>query len=780
MAGARKRAASRAKRRRGSRAARGHVARRRTGSIVLAALGLAFAAAVLYGGYLAWLVTSEFDARGWDRPAQVYAAPLELYGGRELSADELAVELLRLGYRLDDAPAAPGRFRRRGDSIELWVRAFELPGAVVPDRRVTISFGGNAVRGIEDADGAVVPIMQLDPLLIGSIFPAHGEDRLVLTPEQVPPLLTDALVAVEDRRFESHHGVDLRAIARAALVNITHGEIRQGGSTLTQQLVRAYFLTNDRTWWRKLREAFMAVALELHYDKDVLLQAYLNEVYLGQDGARAIHGFGLGSRFYFGKPLAELDLHEIALLIAEVRGPSYYDPRRNPERARERRDLVLDQMLELGIIDADAHADARRRDLDIVDAASRRQAYYTAFLDLVRRQLATDYAESDLQATGLRVYTTLDPAAQSAAESALVRELDALQPDRPPLEGALIVTSPHNGEVKALVGSRRTGYDGFNRALDARRQVGSLIKPVVYLAALESGRHTLASLVEDEAIDVPLDNGETWSPQNFTDEVHGTVTALRALAESFNLATVRLGLDVGLKPVAETIERLGLERSPTLYPSLLLGALELTPYEVTQVYNSIANGGFRVPLRAVRTVVDAEGRTLNRYGLSIQEAADPGAVYALNQGLVQVMERGTGRTARARLPADLVTAGKTGTSDGFRDSWFAGFSNDHLIVVWTGNDDNQPTGLTGGTGASRIWASVMSGLETRPYAAPVPPGQELAWIDYGTGLVTDERCANAVPLAMATGDLPPKAAACGSDRVRIGSRIRRFFRKRID
>lgn len=758
--------------------------RRRAGrrwlAATLAALAVAIVGSIVYGGYLAYVVTSEFDARGWDRPAQVYAAPLELYGGRELSRAAVEVELGRLGYRRSNTPLAPGRYRRDDDSLEIYARAFELPGAAIPARTIAIHFTGGRIDSIVDADGMVVPIMQLDPLLIGSIFPAHGEDRLVVAPDDVPPLLTAALIAVEDRRFRTHLGVDIRAVARAALVNISHGEIREGGSTLTQQLVRSYFLSNDRTWRRKLREAFMAVALELRHDKDALLLAYVNEVYLGQDGARAIHGFGLGSRFYFGKPLGELDVEEIALLIAVVRGPSFYDPRRHPERALERRNLVLDQMLALGAIDADAHAAARAADVGIVDPASRRSAYYTAFLDLVRRQLQTDYEDGDLQATGLKVYTTLDPAAQAAAEAALVTELDRLQPDRPPLEGALIVTNPHDAEVKALVGSRLPGFDGFNRALDAKRQVGSLIKPAVYLAALESGTHTLVTSVEDEPIDVSLDNGRTWSPRNFNDETHGTVTALRALAESLNLATVHLGLDVGLESVADTLTRLGLDSRPALYPSLLLGAIELTPFEVTQVYNSLANGGFRMPLRAVRAVVDRDGRTLNRYGLSIEQAADPGAVYALNQALVQVMERGTGKTARARLDAGLTTAGKTGTSDGFRDSWFAGFSNDRLIVAWVGNDDNLGTGLTGASGASRVWSAVMNELETRAYEVPSPNGYELAWIDYGTGLVTDARCPQAVHVPLTKSDLPPKAVDCGSDRVRVGSRIRRWFRNRLN
>lgn len=755
--------------------------RSRTRRVVRAlayALVLTLALVLVYSAYLTWAITAEFDARGWDRPAQVYAAPLELYGGRGLSVTDLSAELARLGYRQVAGPLATGTFRRDRNTLEVRRRAFAYEGQTAPEQTLRIRFSGNEIASIADDSGRVVAIAELDPLLIGSLFPTHGEDRIIVGPDEVPKLLIDALKAVEDRRFDEHRGIDLRAVARAALVNLRSGEIRQGGSTLTQQLVRSYFLSTERTWTRKFSEALMALALELRHDKEELLLAYVNEIYLGQDGTRAIHGFGLASRFYFGKPLTELELHEVALLIAIVRGPSYYDPRRNPERALARRNLVLEQMLDLGLIETQAYAASTLRKLEVVTAAGRRAAYYASFLDLVRRQLRRDYPDDVLEATGLKVYTTLDPTIQASAEEALVAELERLQPDRPELEGAVIVTNPHNAEVRALVGSRRVGFDGFNRALDAKRQVGSLIKPVVYLAALESGRHSLATEVDDAPIIVPLEGGKTWLPANFNNEAHGLVTVVRALAESLNLATVHLGLDVGLVPVADALVRLGADETPALYPSLLLGAIDLTPLEVTQVYNTLANGGFRVPLNAVRAVVDAEGNRLQRYALSIEQVGDPISVYALNQGLVQVMERGTGRTAQRALPSGLRTAGKTGTSDELRDSWFAGFSSDHLVVTWIGNDANEVVGLTGGTGAAQIWARIVGGLDAVEYDPPPPAHTETLWIDYYTGLETDSACPDAVLIALTAYDAPPKAASCGSTNTTVGSRVRQWFRKR--
>jgi penicillin-binding protein 1B len=744
---------------------------------VLRLTAVGFMLAIAYGGYLAWTATSEFEGRRWDIPAQVYAAPLELYAGRALSAEDLVAELKRLGYREDPRLQGPGTYRLGLGRLELATRGFSFAGDTEPEQLVSIAFVGGRIATLRDSRGGSAAIVRLNPLLIGSLFPSHGEDRLIVAPGDIPPLLTDTLKAVEDRRFDSHFGVDPIAVARALFVNVSSGEIREGASTLTQQLVRSYFLTNARSgfaaWSRKVREAFMAIALELRYDKTELLHAYVNEIYLGQDGARAIHGFGLASQFYFGKPLAELELHELALLVAEVRGPAYYDPRRHADRALQRRNFVLQRMADEGLASNDDVQQAAERDLGLV-GRNRRGATHSAFLGLVRRQLSADYARDDLERTGLVVLSTLDPAVQAASERALADGLDALGKTAAELEGAVVVTSPHTGEVKALVGGRDASFEGFNRALDARRQIGSLIKPAVFLSALESGRYSLASVIDDAPIVVELDRRNTWTPRNFDDQAHGLVPLVRALAESYNMATVRLGLDVGLEPIAETLQRLGLEQKPTLYPSMLLGALALTPIEVAQVYNTLANGGFRVPLRAVRSVVAEDGELKQRYQIEITQAADPGAVYALNHALVQVMERGTGRTVRRQLPGDLIVAGKTGTSDDLRDSWFAGFTNDHLIVTWIGADDNRPIGLTGSTGAAKIWAGVLSSLEANSYSAPPPEGVDEHWIDYLTGDPMAARCPDAIPVPVPDTDYYPRVFGCNGE-TGFGSRIRSWF-----
>ncbi len=730
--------------------------------------------AALYTGFTAMTVGAQFEGRRWDLPAQVYAAPLELYAGRALAQDDLVAEIKRLGYREDPRLPSPGTYHVGLNRLEISTRGFDFAGDMEPARLVSIVFSGGRIAALRDKQGKDAAIVRLNPLLIGSLFSAHGEDRLIVEPKDIPKLLPATLKAVEDQRFDTHHGVDPLAMLRAMFVNVTSGEIRQGASTLTQQLVRSYFLSNDRTWERKVREALMSIALELRYTKGELMDAYVNEIYLGQDGARAVHGFGLASQFYFGKPIGELELHELALLVAEVRGPTYYDPRRHPDRARERRNFVLQRMADEGLATNKAVQAASERDLGLVDS-TRRSATQSAFLGLVRRQLASQYQRDDLERQGLIVLSTLDPTVQAAAERALDTGLTALGKKAEAFEGAVVVTNPQTGEVQAVVGGRKADYEGFNRALDARRPIGSLIKPAVYLAALESQRYTLASIVDDAPIEVKLSNGTTWLPANFDDRAHGEVPLVRALAESLNMATVRLGLDVGLEPIADVLQRLGLTQKPKLYPSMLLGALALTPIEVAQVYNTLANGGFRVPLRAVRSVIGNDGKLLRRYEIDIAQASDPAYVYSLNQALVQVMERGTGRAVRMQLPADMVVAGKTGTSDDLRDSWFAGFTNDHLIVTWIGADDNKPTGLTGSSGAAKIWAGVLHAVEASSYSAPAPDTVADQWIDYLTGEPMAERCENAIAVPVPADQPIEHPFGCNGE-TGLGARIRSWFR----
>ncbi len=725
-------------------------------------------------------VTREFQGRHWSVPARVFAAPLELYVGAPISANDLEEELHRLHYHRGDPAAGPGVYRRTGNAFDVLARRARFIDEVREPQLVSIHADGASITGMRQGDGADLPVFRLEPPVIGSVFPIHGEDRLVVAPADVPPLLRKGIKLIEDRRFDEHHGVDAYGVLRAVIANLRAGRVVQGGSTLTQQLVKNYFLSDEQTFGRKATEAVMALRLEAHYSKEEILIAYLNEVYLGQDGDRAIHGFGLGSEYYFAKPLGELEVGEMALLIGLVKGPSYYDPRKHPDRALTRRNLIIKELVDAHLIDAAAAKHASASPLGLQPPGG---SYVPAYIDLVRRHLKRDYAEADLAAAGLSIYTSLDSRAQAAAERALAQNLSRLDGRNRTghLEGAVIVAEPNSGDVVAVVGGREAGTGGFNRALDARRPIGSLVKPAVYLTAVESGRYTAASLIEDAPVEMKLSDGSIWAPQNFEHEVYGQVTLARALAESLNLATVKLGMDVGLGKVVDTLQRLGLETSTPLNPSLLLGTVEMSPLEVVQVYTSLANGGFRARLRAVHAVLDEQGHALKRFEVQVESVAPPAAVYQIDRMLMLVPTRGTARAAAARLPKGLVIAGKTGTSSDTRDSWFAGFTGSYLAVAWVGYDDNRITGLTGAAGAMPVWADTMARLKPVSYQPVTPDLVEDRWIGYGDGRETTPACnADAVIIAVPKDTVLPSNPACNpSQPASAGDKIKSWLKNLV-
>ena len=703
-------------------------------------------------GYVAWLdirVRAQFEGKRWALPARVYARPVELWPGARLDPDTLEEELRRAGYHPEGRPSRPGSYHRAGDRFVIEARAFRFWDAEEPARRIEVGFDAGVVRTLA-AGGGPAAVVRLDPSLVGRIYPRHHEDRVLIRLGDAPPVLVAGLIAVEDRRFFDHHGISLIAVARAAWANLRAASFVQGGSTLTQQLAKNLFLSRERTLPRKASEALMALLLEARYPKEELLEVYLNEVYLGQDGRRAIHGFGLASWFYFGRRLDELDLPEAALLIGLARGASAYNPWRKPERALRRRDLVLDVMAARGVVGAAQAAAAKARPLGVRSERPRGASPHPAFIDLVRRQLSRDYRDGDLRTEGLRIFTALDPGVQSMAERVLARELAAAERRRGltagVLQGAVLVARAGNGDVLAVVGDRRARARGFNRALDAKRPIGSLIKPAVYLTALERG-YSVASPVEDAPVEVRLDDGRRWAPRNHDGEHLGTMPLYRALALSRNAATARLGLSLGVPRVAAVLERLGLAGPLPSSPSLLLGSIDLSPFQVAQVYQTLANEGLRSPLRAIHEVTGPEGRPLARYGLSVEPVADPAAVYVLRAALEAVLEEGTGRTMRERLPAALRAAGKTGTTNGGRDSWFAGFAGGYVAVVWVGFDDNRAAGLSGSGQALRVFAGIVSRLPAADAAPAAPDGVEWRWTGFdGDPYRTDPGCPGAVRL----------------------------------
>ncbi|MBI5040099.1 MAG: penicillin-binding protein 1B [Gammaproteobacteria bacterium] len=724
---------------------------------------------VAAAGYLAYLdiiVREQFEGKRWALPARVFARPLELYAGRALAPEQLTQELDRLGYHSVRDPQRPGEYSRNGTRFQISTRGFTFWDGADPPQQLAVEFSGDWITALGDrVQHKDIDLARLDPLQIASIYPSKQEDRQLVQLAQVPPLLIQTLMAVEDRTFYEHHGISPKSLLRATVANVRAGGVVQGGSTLTQQLVKNFFLSNERTVQRKLNEAGMALLLEVHYSKDEILEAYLNEVYLGQDGSRAVHGVGLASYFYFERPLDQLEPEQFALLVGMIKGPSYYDPRRHPERAKLRRDLVLDTLVEQGILTAEQGTQAKARPLGALQRPSLAVNAHPAFLDMVRRQLRSDYREEDLTSEGLRIFTTLDPLAQHAAEDALTKRLARIERDRglkaDTLQGALVATAIDSGEVLALVGDRNPRMAGFNRVLDAARPIGSLVKPAVYLTALmQPERYTLASQLEDTPLRMKAGDGRIWTPENYDRQYRGQVLLFDALVHSYNVPTVRLGLDIGPERVVDTLRKLGVQGELKAYPALMLGAADLTLMDVTRLYQTLAAGGFRSPLRAIRAVLAVDDTPLQSYPLKVEQVLDADQVFLVNATLQAVATEGTAKALGARFGVDAGIAGKTGTTNDKRDSWFAGFTGNQLAVTWVGRDDNKSMGLSGASGAVPIWSDYMAELGVQPLTLPSSERIEWVWIDRGNGLRADTNCADRVQLPFIVGSTPQAWSSC--------------------
>ncbi|HJF27984.1 MAG TPA: penicillin-binding protein 1B [Acinetobacter lwoffii] len=722
----------------------------------------AFVAFSIYLIRLDNIVRDKFEGQRWDIPAKVFARPMEVYVNAPVSQQDVQQELKLLGYKNSDSYAKSGSFVSTGNILYVHTRGFDFGDRVEPEQVLKVSFNGEQISDVSATKPSSSGIARLEPLLIGGIYPQHNEDRVLIKLNKVPKPLIEALIATEDRNFYHHHGVSPRGIARAVVSNITGGK-RQGGSTLTQQLVKNFYLTPERTLKRKVNEAFMAMLIELHYSKDEILEAYLNEVNLGQNGSYSINGYGLASQFYFGLPLRELNISQQAFLVGLVQGPSLYNPWRNPEAAKKRRDIVLNNMQVMGYLTQEQYETETARPLNVIAKPTLGPARFPDFLDIVRRQLRTDYQEADLTNQGLRIFTTLDPLAQTRIQESFKNTVSSLSKSNPrrlkDLQGAVLVAHPENGELVAAVGSTQD-FTGFNRALDAKRQVGSLLKPVIFLTALESNRYHWASPIEDSQLSIQSD-GKAWTPKNYSGREYGVVPMVQALSQSYNLSTVRLGQEFGLSSFINHLKKFGVSSNIPSYPSIFLGAVDLSPMEVMNIYGNFATGGFKYPVKAIRSVVDANGKSLDRYSLDVQPTINPASAYALNYGLQQVMNSGTGRAAYNSLPRSLNLAGKSGTTNDTRDSWFAGYSGNYMAVVWLGLDDNKTTGLTGSSGALPVWTNVMKQLRQKPVNLAQPNEIQWHWLDRYTGQLSAQGCEGAMYIPISSHAIPNQATACG-------------------
>jgi penicillin-binding protein 1B len=732
-------------------------------TILIVIVGFALVLAS-YLGYLDYNIRKQFEGKRWAIPARVYASPVELYAGYNLPTNQFEELLQGLHYRQDAALSSEGTYFRQGQQIVVKTRDFTFWDQQQSSLTVRVSFSDTSITNLVDTvRNKNVAIIRLDPEQIGSLYPTIKEDRILIKLEEAPDTLIKGLLASEDRDFYDHFGVSIKGIARAMWANAKAGGIVQGGSTITQQLAKNFYLSSERSFTRKINEIFMSLILEYRYSKDEILGAYLNEVYLGQDGASAVHGFGLASEFYFGSALKDLPLEHVASLVALVRGPSYYDPRRYPDRALQRRNLVLDEMATEGYITAKQALEAKEKALSVIANTHRSTNRYPGFLDLVKRQLRQEYHEEDLTSEGLRIFTTMDTRAQNILEKTVEKKLAQLEklPRTENLQTAVVVTRRDSGEIAALMSGREASDAGFNRAIDAVRPIGSLIKPVVYLTALEyPNKYTITTPISDASVFVKGSNGNDWRPDNYDHQEHGVIGLHSALAHSYNHATVRIGMDIGVARIAKTLKSLGVSRPVELYPSFLLGAAQLTPIEVTQMYQTLAGDGFLTPLKAIRAVVAADGQRLQSYPFTVRQVVDPAATYITNTMLQEVMHQGTGKSAYSTFPYDYGLIGKTGTTNDAKDSWFAGYSGDYLAVVWVGRDDNKPAGLTGSTGALQVWIPLMRQISTQPVTLTPPDNVKTVWVDPANGLLANAECAGARQYPYIAGSEPSEYSPC--------------------
>ncbi len=684
--------------------------------------GIALAAVLLFVGiYLDSVVKERFEGQLFELPTVVYARILNLSPGENISIQELRNELDVLNYRKVSNPRYPGEYSSSSTRIELIRRPFEFSDGPEPDRHVMLHFSDSGLQRIQSLESkGDLGYLRLEPKMLGMLEKDSNEQRLFLRRDQYPEILVDALLATEDRDFYQHDGVSPLAIARALVANIRAGRTVQGGSTLTQQLAKNLFLTKDKTLWRKIREAYIALILDYRYSKDRILEAYLNEVYLGQSGGEAIHGFGLASRYYFGQPIQELRIDQLAMLVGMVKGPSYYNPIRYPERTQDRRDLVLRLLMHQDMLTSKEYEQAASRPLDTQEKpriASRQPAYFQQ-LSIELKEKVGDKFKSE---TGLRVFTSLDPVSQSKMEQAIASKIPELaKRGGKELEAAAVAVDRHSGEIRAMVGGKRVGYEGFNRALNASRPIGSLVKPAIYLTALEQpDKYNLGTTLHDTPLSLKGSEGTVWTPRNYDRKYRGDVPLFEALAKSLNVPTVRLGMELGIPRVTSTLERLGVNKNEIRpVPSMFLGSFSLTPLEVAQMYQTLTNSGKRAKLTALRSVKDLEGnvlyQSLPRSSREVDEQAAWLTTYAMKQGVAQ----GTGRFLQNQF-AWAALAGKTGTSNDTRDSWFVGVDGREVTTIWLGRDDNKPTNLTGSSGALRVYAEYLT--------QRIPERLELPW-----------------------------------------------------
>lgn len=711
---------------------------------------------VVIAGYAIYLdsnIDRKFSKDHWDIPAKVYAQSLSLIPQQHIARNQVTQELDILNYRRVTTPINAGEYSVSDTKIDIHRRAFSYLNSAYPVQRVLLKFNKNYLHSITELEtNTQLTQFNIEPKLLKRISNSRNEDRLFVPREQIPELLISTLIYVEDRNFYQHNGIAPFSILRALIANIKAGRTVQGGSTLTQQLVKNVFLTRERSILRKAKEALYSLLIELKYSKDELIELYLNEVFLGQNGTLSVNGFGLASEFYFARPIDELTPDQIALLVAMIKGPSYYNPKRYPDRALERRDFILRQMISQDFISAAQYKQSAKSPLGLKNSVAKHGQYH-GFMSLVRHELKTRFTQdfstkTDDSNSGISIYTTLDSNAQRFAQQSIADRINEFEKAKKTsqLQGAMVVANYKTGQIKAIVEGKDKNYAGFNRARHAKRPIGSLIKPFIVATALEdSANYNLATLLADKKITLKNNNGEHWSPLNYDKKFRGQTNLIDSITHSYNIPMVNLGMKVGLDNISYTLQRAGWTDALKLRPSMLLGAIETSPWSVTQLYQSLANNGEQQPLYTVLGITTMAQETIYPTNTTPIQAISPAASFLTKYALNQVTKVGTSRSLRWKNKG-LNLAGKTGTTDDLRDSWYAGFDNNEAAVVWLGRDDNKPIGLTGSSGALTVYSDFMKQRGGVSLNIDNPNGTTTGYFDIKTGLASAKGCKNSISL----------------------------------
>ena len=701
-------------------------------------------------------VTSKLDGVLWTVPAKIYSRPLELAEGSKVNVDNLIREIEMLSYIADNKADSPGQFFLNKNKLKVFLRGYQDQ----PSGIYEITFAGGTVKNIKNQLGISEEFIKFEPISIGGMYPVHMEDRVLLNWPEVPQILIDTILAVEDQDFFNHYGISLKSISRAFLKNVQAGSVEQGGSTITQQLAKSLFFSSEQTIRRKVLEAIASLLIELHYSKQEILLAYINDVFLAQSGRRAIHGFGMGAQHFFGTSVENLSTDQIALLVGMLKGPSLYNPVRNPKNAIQRRNLVLSILNRSNKISDSNLTLLKQKALNVSKPNYRTETKYPAFHDIVRLELQKNFDERELRTRGLVVETNIDPVLQESLENNIKKTKTQLikkyGSKLEEIEGAAIAVDISNGEIRAVVGSTQPSSYGFNRAINAIRPIGSLVKPFIYLTALDKYEDfTLTTILDDSKLSL-MSGGEVWEPDNFDKKFHGEVPLHVALWQSYNIASARLGLELGYEAVEEVFSNLGIEKKVPNLPSVFIGSFELSPYQAIQAYQTIADDGFYTPLRSIRQIRETSGEIEFSYPYSVEQRMRPEPITLLKFALQQTFLTGTARGYSKKDVDKWNAGGKTGTSDDQRDSWFVGFAGDLLVLVWLGFDDNRPTVLTGRTGAFQVWKNFIDDINPVSTKKTKLQRIQYVWTDIDDGLLSGKSCKNSLLVPFIRGTEPIK------------------------